>query len=184
MQLTARLARIARRLARTQVGAGIVEYALAVGLIAVVAVSAVAVVGDNAAALYDCVGSELSDIDVRRRVNEKITNSVALDAIEKRFADGCLSSPRLVVRLIGRIPDRQDPSRNPPWAHGNCTVDITTRLAGAPHRAGRHCRAGLSPDRRGGQRRPPPVDWGRVRRSWRLIGPPRRGRPPDREVGP
>ena len=90
MQLTARLARIARRLARTQVGAGIVEYALAVGLIAVVAVSAVAVVGDNAAAQYDCVGSELSDIDVRRRVNEKITNSVALDAIEKRFADGCL----------------------------------------------------------------------------------------------
>ena len=90
MKFGVHLSRIFRRLLRTQIGAGLVEYALAVGLIAIVSIGAVAVVGENAVEQYDCVGNELSDIDVRRRVNEKIRNDVALDAIEKSFADTCL----------------------------------------------------------------------------------------------
>ncbi len=89
MRFRARIANLFRRLLQTQVGAGIVEYALAVGLIAVVSVGAISVVGENTLTEYDCIGSELADTQFRKKVNDKIKNQIALDAREKKFVDSC-----------------------------------------------------------------------------------------------
>ena len=88
MRFRGHIANLFRRLLQTQVGAGLVEYALAVGLIAVVSVGAISVVGENTLTEYDCLGSEL-DTQFRKKVNEKIKNQIALDAREKKFVDSC-----------------------------------------------------------------------------------------------
>ena len=81
---------IQRRL-NDEKGASLVEYALMVVLIAVISISAITVVGQEAEATFDCVGIEFSDRQIRHTVLEKQKASLqALTVIEAKFANNCL----------------------------------------------------------------------------------------------
>ena len=84
--------RILNRLSKLlhEAGAGIVEYALAVGLIAVVSIGAIALVGERTLTEYECVSTEIEQPGLRKAVTDKITNNIALENHEKRFADSCI----------------------------------------------------------------------------------------------
>lgn len=58
----AHLREFARKIARSEGGASMVEYALLVGLIAIVLIGAITVLSGNIGSLFDRAGTELDEI--------------------------------------------------------------------------------------------------------------------------
>lgn len=71
-------------------GAGLVEYALVVALIAVVAIGSIALVGERTLTEYECASQEIDTPGIRRVVQDKIKNDAVLLKFEKKFATDCL----------------------------------------------------------------------------------------------
>ncbi len=72
-------------------GASLVEYALLLALIAVVAIGGITLVGQKAEAEFDCVAIELGDPQVGRKVLHKIRNDVpGFTVVEAKFSANCL----------------------------------------------------------------------------------------------
>ncbi len=90
MSIAKSLLQTLRPLAR-ETGASLVEYAMAVALIAVVSISAITLVGENAAEEYDCIALELNEPDIRVKVLEKLRNDVhGFTVVEEKYAAGCV----------------------------------------------------------------------------------------------
>jgi len=76
----------------TERGASLVEYALALALIAVVSIGAISLVGDKTSEQLDCVALELGQPEIRKKVLEKIALGIpGFTKHEAKFRDSCLS---------------------------------------------------------------------------------------------
>ena len=72
-------------------GASLVEYALAIALIAVVSIAAITLVGEQTSDEFDCLALEFDQPDIRQRVLQK--HRVGIDIVaetEVKFRDRCL----------------------------------------------------------------------------------------------
>lgn len=78
----------ARKVMRLERGSGIVEYALVISLIAIVAIGALAIVGDEAAKDYDCATDALNGQGAPRTIHTD--NGGAIFLGERKVTDNCL----------------------------------------------------------------------------------------------